>query len=163
MNVTIHKAKPKDPSFNQVRIRNQKPTHQYVIPSTNFATIPNNHVQSRIMRNAHNRRRISLPPSIREEEDDKDEEDEEDIPLAILAYRKGFITPDSLPLVQDLQHKRFSSDPCFQMTQNYQFYQLNNSSFSSSSSSSLSSNELATKRHVPATEPKFYRRYSSGK
>ncbi|KAG2235567.1 hypothetical protein INT48_002341 [Thamnidium elegans] len=158
MNVTISKAKPKDPSFNQVKIRNQKPTHQYVIPS-NFATIPNNPVQSRIMRNAHNRRRVSLPPSIKEE--DVDEENEEDIPLAILAYRKGFITPDNLPLVQDLQHKRYS-DPCFQITHNNS-HQLYNSSFSSSSSSSLSSNELVTKRHVPATEPKFYRRYSSSK
>lgn len=160
MNVTMLKAKAKDPSFNQGRIRHQKPTHQYVIPS-NFATIPNNPVQSRIMRNAHNRRRISLPPSIREEEEEE-EDDEENIPLAILAYRKGFITPDSLPLVQDLQRKRYT-DPCFQMMQNHQFYQLYNSSFSSSSSSSLSSNELFTKRHVPATEPKFYRRYSSGK
>lgn len=162
MNATTIKSKPKDPSYHQVKIKvktQQIQTHEYVIPS-NFATIPNNRVQSRIMRNAHNKKRFSLPPSIKEEEENNDDED--NIPLAILAYRKGFITPDKekdvFPLVS-LQKRK--SNPITTYSNFHQFYQLSN--YSSSSNSSQSSTEIVPKNQQNGTEPKFYRRYSSSK
>jgi hypothetical protein len=122
----------RDPSSNRVRVRKPPPSHEYVVPS-NFATIPTNNVQKRMMKNAYyhhnrnisNRQRLSLPPSIKEEENEDDDvildtrrhrhhsypvaimdDEDEDIPLAVLAYRKGFVVPDKaenvFPLVQHI-------------------------------------------------------------
>ncbi|KAF1798846.1 hypothetical protein V8B55DRAFT_1521876 [Mucor lusitanicus] len=109
----------KDPSSDKVRIRRAKHSHEYVVPSQ-FATIPTNHTQSRIMRNAHIKTHLRRPTSIKEQdeyetEDDDDhmpktpigngdEDDDEDIPLAMLAFRKGFVVPNKVehvyPLIQ---------------------------------------------------------------
>lgn len=107
----------KDPSSDKVKIRRAKHSHEYVVPF-NFATIPTNHTQSRIMRNAHISTRLRIP-SIKEQdeyetEDDDDhmpktpigddDDDDENIPLAMLAFRKGFVVPDKVehvyPLIQ---------------------------------------------------------------
>lgn len=107
----------KDPSTDKVRIRETKRFHEFVVPS-NFATIPTNHTQSRIMRNAHinTHRRIPSTKELEydtEEDDDhmpttpiSDEEDDENTPLAVLAFRKGFVVPDKVenvyPLIQHI-------------------------------------------------------------
>ncbi|KAL9543447.1 hypothetical protein MBANPS3_008106 [Mucor bainieri] len=108
----------KDPSSDKVKIRRAKQSHEYVVP-THFATIPTNHIQSRIMKSAHTRSHLRIP-SIKEQDeyeteddddhlpktpiDDDDEEEDENIPLAMLAFRKGFVIPNKVeqvyPLIQ---------------------------------------------------------------
>ncbi|GAN09175.1 hypothetical protein MAM1_0249d08697 [Mucor ambiguus] len=107
----------KDPSSDKVKIRRAKHTHEYVVPS-HFATIPTNHTQSRIMKNAHVNTHLKIPSTKEQDEyetEDDDEhmpktpigdidEDDEDIPLAMLAFRNGFVVPDKVehvyPLIQ---------------------------------------------------------------
>jgi hypothetical protein len=113
MNTTVLTVRNdiKDPSRHQVKLRKINQQHEYVVPSS-FATIPTNNVQKRIMRNAYNRKRISFPPSIKEEDEDLAVEtaidEDEDIPLAVLAYKKGFIVPNRIenvfPLIQHIPH-----------------------------------------------------------
>lgn len=113
-----------DPSFNQVRLRRQQQSHEYVVPSSQFVTLPNtSFTQRQMMNNAHRnsykKKRFSLPPPTIREEDEMlfsdpitvrncEDDDEEDIPLAVLAYRKGFKVPvkanDSIPLIQQQKH-----------------------------------------------------------
>ncbi|KAL7333723.1 hypothetical protein PS15p_202587 [Mucor circinelloides] len=112
----------KNPSSDKVRIRKSKRSHEYVVPF-NFATIPTNHTQSRIMKSAHTNAYRKIP-SIKEqdeyetEDDDEsmpktpivdDDEDDENIPLAMLAFQKGFVVPDKVehvyPLIQHVPQK----------------------------------------------------------
>ena len=104
----------------KVRTRETKRSHEFVVPS-NFATIPTNHTQSRIMRNAYigtHRKITSIKEQVEynnEEDDDDDhmpttpigdEENDENIPLATLAFQKGFVVPDKVenvyPLIQHI-------------------------------------------------------------
>jgi hypothetical protein len=137
----------KEHSCYQVKVRKAHPSHEYVVPS-NFATIPTNNIQKRIMNN-NNRRRISFPPSIKEENEDEDffvesqtaaADEEEDIPLAVLAYRKGFVVPDRIenvfPLIQHIPQSKYVPsrhhslrDPCSHRpssSSNYNHNQYNN-------------------------------------
>lgn len=89
--------------------RNPRQSQEYIVPP-HFVTIPTNNIQKRIMKNVQNtrnRRRISFPPSIKEENEDEEmsvqpqtaaaeDIDDEDVPLAILAYRKGLSVPDRI-------------------------------------------------------------------
>lgn len=150
----------KKPSFTpQNKVRSK---HDYVVPMNNFSSLPTPASRTRMIRNIHYKR-ISFPPSIKEEDEDEqqEEQDEEDIPLAILAYKKGLVVPDNMfPLVQHIQpiqtqrkrhyyhyptiqHEPPSEPPKFYHTRNY----------SSSSLSSASSSDS-----LPTTPVDYHRR-----
>lgn len=139
----------KNPSYQQVKTR---PKHDYVVPMNTFPCLPTLSSRTRMLRNGQYTRRISFPPSIKEE----DEEDEEDIPLALLAYKKGLIVPDSnstlYPLVQHciqqptMKRHHYYHYPTFILPPSDppQLYHRNNSNQSSSSLSSSSSGSSST-------------------
>jgi hypothetical protein len=121
------------PSSNKIRspsprhqVKHRKQSVEYVVPSRpKTSIIP---AQTRLnVRNAHHKQRFSLPPSIREEDDEDDDDmsmnepiiirnnvcqhdDEDEIPLAFLAYRKGYMVPENnnniIPIIQPSNNNR---------------------------------------------------------
>ncbi|KAI8987447.1 hypothetical protein BDF20DRAFT_265700 [Mycotypha africana] len=126
----------RDPFYCKVKVRRAHQPHEYVVPS-DFAAIPQNPVQRRIIRSAHHshqRKRFFFPPAIKEEsnEDDEgavndmdtdslsdseyngpktpteeeEEENDENMPLALLAVKKGYVVPHkaatAFPLIQHI-------------------------------------------------------------
>lgn len=199
MNDKLSATYLQDPSFNQVKLRKQHQLHEYVVPSSQSPTLPTNLSHTHIMKNTRNsykKKRFSLPPpTIREEEEilfsesitvrnepPCSEEDDEDIPLAVLAYRRGFKVPVKVNHAQhvypnenlqgfEYPHHYYFMNPCYISPTNVDYhnhkhslYKLSDNSglsFSPSSSNSSLSSIENTPRRSKSSASKYIRRQSS--
>lgn len=107
--------KIESPYYNQVKLKRSYSTHEFVIPFNNFAPLPSNSQMIQKLLSLAQQQEDDNKPLIQEEE-------EEDIPLGLLAYKKGFFGLDKIetayPLIQHIPSQNTNT----QKIQHYYHY-----------------------------------------